>query len=345
VRVGRIGGDPFVGAQGELDPDFTTAHDFLRHVQRAYEDRWYATAMARGSDSWRHRPPGSYEDLVRLGLDPVAPVADPTMETLQATVVPEVLAILPEATRASFDERCAIGSLDHESINARCFRSANALYAIVIHHGFTIFMSKFVKMRLAYSYLDRIAYCSYTYPRTPTKDELRNWEARIFNLYLRTGHIAGPIISFDDDIIHVQAGGMMSFIDAFVLGHEIGHFACGHLDRDDAFGPDPYFPHFEVLVENQNHEDEVQADGFGFEAMAAYMRKTFKKDPDRGMVFRLLFTLFSALNLMDGNSPSATHPTALTRLCRLGERYLDTPAEVMARAIVSGDHSELAWNA
>lgn len=322
--------------------EFATPGDFLQHVQLTYQDFFFATAEAYAEKTKRRHSYG-FDRFIRPRMDTEALDANGFEYSLK-TVLPKLVDCLPVATRKSLERECAIGCLDHAAVNARCFRSPSKFYAIVLHTGLMLLTSKLVTLFLASAYPEGIGYCSQTYPRKPTKEELKGYMASLSSFYKATGMVHGPLIVFEDEELHTHAGAMTAFVDAFVLAHEIAHFAYGHLENEGSFGPDDYFPELEVFKGNQRHEDEVKADAFAFEVMRDFVRRSLNLEPSRSILYNILHIVFAGLYLTVGSRGTSSHPAPLVRLCFLMTRYFGiSPASLTDALETRGSVSHLVY--
>lgn len=121
--------------------EFSTPPEYLQYVRAAY-----ARPYTRGApDPEMHR-------LTRLDIEkygvPLPDPSDPYRHVVRE-LADRAAATVMARRGVDITTRCAIGPLDEPSVNARCFRSANGFYAIVLHHGLMLLLHKHSKLLTA----------------------------------------------------------------------------------------------------------------------------------------------------------------------------------------------------
>jgi hypothetical protein len=310
-------------------PHFSTPSEYLDYLRRAHARR-----------SVHASPDHEMLRLTRLDMETLGvSLPDPT------SPYDMVVRHLADRVAAGFSSRCgidvatscAIGPLDDSSVNARCFRSAEGHYAIVLHHGLMNILHKHSKLLTAAVNPSSVVYCNRKDPAELTSQELVSWAQELGSIYRTIGETKGAMVKLDRQA-SVIATTTLTMGEAFVLGHEIGHFVAGHLENDSRFVPDQRFPWLEFFAENPMHQDEFEADRHGFEAMRDHIESISKP-----MLLGALVSTFATLSLIGAGATSESHPSAMDRIHQLVEDHFSAgTAKLVRRWIDDGDHQAAA---
>jgi hypothetical protein len=142
-----------------------------------------------------------------------------------------------------------------------------------------------------------------------------------------------------DQLTSESATLMLTLAEAFVLGHEIGHFLAGHLEDESRLVAHDRNPRLEFYAENSRHQDEFEADIYGFEVMRDY----FEFEVPKSMLLGALVSTFEALSLAGAGSESASHPSAHDRIRNVADAYFSADTtELVRRSVAEGDHAAAA---
>jgi hypothetical protein len=307
-------------------PRFSTPTEYLRYLRSAYAIRRQAPATPH--EELRRLTRESLDDLGLPHPDPQDPYG----------MVLQQLADQAEAGFRARDgievsESCAIGPLDDPSVNARCFRSDEGHYAIVLHHGLMNLLHKHSKLLTAAVDPSSVIYCNRKDPSQLTSRELASWADELGEIYRLTGETNGAMVKLEHEAM-ITASTMLVMSEAFVLGHEIGHMAAGHLEDDSRLVADEKVPWLQFLPEGSLHEDEFEADRYGFEAMRDHDEGTPKS-----MLLGALVSTFSVLTLIGAGAASKSHPSAMDRIHHLVELHFSADtAKLVRQWIDDGDH-------
>jgi hypothetical protein len=227
---------------------------------------------------------------------------------------------------------CAIGALEHPTVNARCFRSPAGLYAIVLHHGLMALLHKYTKLLAAAIDPSAVVYCNRKPAEELTSEELREWWEELGTIYLARGEVGGARVKLTPEAT-VSATGLLLLSEAFVLGHEIGHMVAGHMEDRDRLVADELVPWLQFLPENDLHAYEFEADDFGWFGMSSYAPGTPKP-----VLLASLLTTFNTLSVAGAAPNSTTHPAAMSRVQSLVEKNFSAEtARLMGRWTQDGD--------
>lgn len=157
-------------------------------------------------------------------------------------------------------------------------------------------------------------------------------------IYRASGETKGALVKLDREASQA-ASTMVVLAEVFVLGHEIGHFLAGHLEDEARLVPDERFPWLEFYAENSSHQDEFEADGYGFEAM----RDHFEPAVPKPILVGALVSTFDTLSLIGAGEASATHPSARNRIHNLVEGHFSADTAMLVRQwIDDGDRQAAA---
>jgi hypothetical protein len=284
-----------------------TPAEFLAHVQQTY------ARLDRDPDPHRELLELTRADLRKLGRDlpdPDAPYAE-----IVAAISADIVAACSELWGTNLSERCAIGPLQHPTVNARCFKSPDGVYALVIHHGLMNLLHKYTKLVIAAHDPPQVVYCNRKEPASLTTGELLEWAEELSVNYLATGATRGAMLKLSDRAT-AAASPIVHLGETFVLGHEAGHYLAGHLEDDARFSADENASWLQVFAENDRHDDEFEADAYGFEIMKA---SSPWAPPE--IVHAAIVGAFSMMGLIGGDVTTATHPASSERYQRLAKRF------------------------
>jgi Zn-dependent protease with chaperone function len=188
------------------------------------------------------------------------------------------------------------------------------VYALVIHHGLMNLLHKYTKLVVAAHDPSQVVYCNRKDPASLTPAELLGWADELGPNYLATGATRGVMLKLSDRAM-TAVSPIVRLAETFVLGHEAGHYLAGHLEDDTRFSADEEVPWLEVFAENERHEDEFEADAYGFEIM-----KACSPSAPAETVHAALVGAFSMMGLIGGDVATASHPASSKRYQRMAER-------------------------
>lgn len=308
------------------DFQFSTPLEYLRYVQASF-----AVPESEGTPD---------AELVDLLKERAATAGIPEHDVSSSSYR---LAIDPLATmvtagcqaRHGIDlaASCAFGPLESQSVNARCFRSEEGHYAIVLHHGLMNLLHKRSKLLTAAVKPTSVVYCNRAAPSHLTPQKLLVWADELGDIYRATGETKGAIVMLDSDAASVAALAV-TLGEAFVLGHEAGHVIAGHLEDPSRLISDDEVPSLWFFPETQAHADEFEADRYGFEAM----ENIFESIP-KGLLLSALVSTFQALDLIGAGERSDSHPGVTERIHGIVESHFSIEtARLVHRWIDNGDH-------
>lgn len=279
-------------------------------------------------------------DLARVGL--TRDQVEGHQEAVRR-VVEIVEANLPERVRTGvWRRKLAIGPLDTPEVNALA-ATDGIVYAIVLGSGLMTFFHKYFKLTAATQCVGAITHCSRMDPEEVTPARLKEWTRELVAHYRNEGVPRGAIIRIDERratpsyIATYMLG--LSFVETFVLCHELGHILCGHLGNPDRLIPLKGHPDIRLFAEGGNKELELQADLFAFWLTRFIMKNQFGGMTEEEMLGQLV--LMFDLLYEAGYRATSSHPSPLERGVYVTESvYGYSAAERLARSYT--DSSVLA---
>jgi hypothetical protein len=296
---------------------FATPAEFLEHVLSAH-----SRPLAHAN------PDEDMQRLTRLDIDAYGITIPDPLSPYSAVVsdlANRVISGFRKRCGLDVTERCAIGPLANPSVNARCFRSAEGHYAIVLHHGLMALLHKHSKLLTAAVRPASVMYCNRQDPSTLTPETLVAWTEELGPIYRKFREVKGALVKLDLEASKVSTT-MLTLGEAFVLGHEIGHFVAGHLEDESRFVADGHFPWREFAPPNALHEDEFEADRHGFDAMS----DSFESVP-KPLLLGAVVSTFDALRLAGAGAASNSHPSAMDRVHGLVEHNFSVETAALVR--------------
>ena len=262
-----------------------------------------------------------------------SPSYDLAVESLAA----DVIAGCQARYGVDLSESCAFGPLESQSVNARCFRSDEGHYAIVLHHGLMNLLHKRSKLLTAAARPTCVVYCNRADPSQLTAQEFVAWADELGDIYRTCGETKGAIVMLDSEAA-LAAAAILTLGEAFVLGHEAGHLIAGHLEDRSLLVPDSEVPALRFFPETRAYADEFEADRYGFEAMRDCIGPVSK-----GLLLGAVVSTFSTLSLIGAGERSDSHPGVAERIHRIVATHFDgETARLVHRWIDDGDHDAAA---
>jgi hypothetical protein len=263
--------------------------------------------------------------------DPYGPAIEELNDALLKHLTPD--------QRTKFQRKCAFGALDHPSVNAFCVRSPDEFYAMVLHHGLMNFYHKFIKLMLAAERLDAVHFCSRKDPRELSREDVIGYLSEFITSYRLTGVTRGPIVRLAMPVLG-YAGYLLTLAEAFVVGHEAGHFLAGHLEDDANFRPHKSLRSLGVFEENRNHMNELEADAYGFRFMRTFVDQS-ETDSDRLMAVASVI-VFEGLRSTGSDSATSSHPATTDRLKEISRQFLGDWGQTLVRHYLELDIRQFA---
>ena len=227
------------------------------------------------------------------------------------------------------------------TVNGFCVRTPSGVQAILLNHGLVQYISAAVHIALGLTTWTDGEYCAHHSREDKVKGMFRLAEGVLTKQLVplidaKALHCVGDhdssllrrfaewrgsewdleteprkLVSQDDDFADAIYQGTCLIAEMFIVLHEIGHIALGHLNRDNvayAFGER------KVPVYQRSIEAEFEADRF------AYRQLVEKFVPGGGMRHRdvaygigCLFMLQRTVEFLSGNEQAGTHPAAVER--------------------------------
>jgi hypothetical protein len=281
--------------------------EYLSAVREAYSQLY---ADEKPDEAFHE---STLRDLEKLGVVLAGPYDG--YDRAAEAISDKVVAACKRLYDVDLANECALGPLMHPSVNARCFRNRQGVYALVIHHGLMALLHKYTKLVIAAHDPSQVVYCNRKDPRSLTKEDLLEWADELGVNYLLTDAARGAMVRVAGRSLSAVST-VVQLAETFVLGHEAGHYLGGHLESEANFVPDDEVSSLQVLAENDRHIDEFEADEFGFEIMQA----SFPRIPE-AIVHTAIFGAFSMMALIGGDRDSESHPASGKRYKGLADRH------------------------
>ncbi len=275
------------------------------------------------------------KDLERHGFSLAEVIADPyghVIRELGNAIAPA----FEDRYGVNLGEKCALGALGHPSVNARCFRSPEGLYAIVLHFGLMNLLHKHTKLLTAAMDPSSVVYCNRKPVDQLSQTDLRDWAAELGGIYRERGQVQGAIVKLTPEATS-SAAQMLWLGEAFVMGHELGHMIAGHLEDPSSLIADAEVPWLWFLPERPLHENEFEADEYGYLAMEASL-----PNAPKAVLLGGLIGTFATMSLIGGASASASHPDSLSRIHRLVALHFSSETAELVRRWVEEDDEQAA---
>lgn len=210
-----------------------------------------------------------------------------------------------------FRGHVAIGMLSGGSFEAGCWPNIDDQNAILLSTGLVAYLKQYV----TYAFVHPTEVVRSELPGPVTRDSLRRSALLLHVVYRKLGYPFGPHIQLNlsDEkrwAIHNCAMTGIIFVLAHEVGHAIKHHGVAGLE-DEA-----------LCIQSDNeirsklsHEQELEADAFGFHLTCAYVKKKFGTSP--ALAFLAVWTAFSALGSAEGHEASSSHPSPIERIRRV----------------------------
>ncbi|MFV1884639.1 MAG: hypothetical protein ACMZ7B_09140 [Balneola sp.] len=221
--------------------------------------------------------------------------------------VNDLIPLLSKKQSSQIGKNISIGSVNSNNINAVCTTDGNGNYAVVVNSSIFKYLHKFGKILLALPNPSIITYCNRKNFKELTQNDLQKYLIELPKIYFAVNEPKGPMIHLKDEFtfVHIK---ILEIAEKFIIGHELGHYFCGHLD--DKSNTEIYLNDLEKL-KNNNHKIEFEADDFGLNLIND-KRNKFKTELIE-LAIKLLFFGLDSLNPY----ASESHPASIERMERL----------------------------
>jgi hypothetical protein len=315
------------------NPSFATPSEYLDQIRFAYALR-RSEVVPSESEMMRL----TEKDLGRHGFSLAEVTADPYGHVIRE-IRDAISGVFDNDYGVSLSEECAIGALEHPSVNARCFRSPEGHYAIVLHFGLMNLLHKHTKLLTAAMDPSAVVYCNRKPVDQLSPTELQAWATELGDLYRETGQVQGATVKLTPEASS-SAAQMLWLGEAFVMGHEIGHMIAGHLEDRSSLVADVEVPWLWFLPERPLHEFEFEADEYGYLAMEASL-----PGAPKAVLLGGLIGTFATMSMIGGVQASPSHPSSLSRIHRLVALHFSSSTAELVRRWVEDDDEEAAMAA
>jgi hypothetical protein len=236
----------------------------------------------------------------------------------------------PERLEA-LDKRVAFGALESAELNAFIIRSeCRQFFAVLLNYGLILFLFSHSRLTSAWGF-----------PESAYLLVGQNWEQftrmqaasaieRLCLQYKESQKFLIPPIRFSDPTIEIGLRARLLVACTFTVGHELGHFFNGDLDREELFaqisGRD-----LASFDPNPSHAMELAVDAVGFDILMCATQRPDKES----LLFEVgnFFTLLKDL----GIESSDTHPAPHARVAHLAKTHFNDELAEGLDAYYRGD--------
>ena len=245
-----------------------------------------------------------------------------------------LLDVLIPSLVTNTSEHIAFGVVNLPTMNAACMRSHDGKYAIVLNRGLFAMVSKLSKLYCALSKIEAVKYCSRKNLSDLSKQDIESYIVEIIENYKKYHVPYGVQIVLNNEFLLTQGselllfrGLFISMIELFIMGHELGHYINGDLEKD-------YSPTtlegcgIEILQKTveRNLDIEYKADRFGYFLTANALKNIYagmlSQEYIHGLLVSnigILFDLFHSFY-----KESRTHPKPRKRILSIIEYFYGT---------------------
>jgi hypothetical protein len=282
--------------------------------------------------------PGFAAEVKRKATSVAMDIAQMQSQGLEMAVhrlAEEVLEKCTDEVASDIRQHIAIGTLDVGSINARIVRSEDGHFAILIHRGLMLFLSKAIKLTLAWGDPSAVTYCNRVPAAQISEEHIKSFLSDLIRATNTQGAPYGALIHLKDELSATR-GWMLHAMEMFILCHELGHYINGDLNSTEDYTSFGEIPAAQEYIENRHHEKEFGADAAAFRIMCEVTGLTGN---DRLRLMVPLIQLFNLLYMLGGRE-SQTHPHPLERTAQLFDRYF-SPEMANIYAESYGDRSKI----
>jgi uncharacterized protein YejL (UPF0352 family) len=219
----------------------------------------------------------------------------------------ELIPLLEKNQAEQIGNNITIGSVNSNVINAVCTTDKNGNYAVVMNSSLFTYLHKYGKISLAIPKPSIVTFCNRKEFKEITRDDLEEYLIELPQIYFKINEPKGPMIHLEEKytMVHMK---ILEIAEKFAIGHELGHYFCGHLDNKQ--NTELFLNDLEKL-KNNNHKIEFEADDFGFRLISDERNKNSLEVIKAG-----IYLLFQGLNSLNPYA-SESHPAPIERMNRL----------------------------
>lgn len=288
--------------------NFKDSSEFLEYLQKVWHSEKKISNDAE-QKKWR-------EDFTKISSDRGAKNGLDTSKIVHKrnhydemvqSYVKELVLLLEENHAKQIGKIITVGSVNSNSINAVCTTDTNGNYAVVINSSLFTYLHKYGKILLAIQNPTIVTFCNRKDYKEITKKDLEDYLIELPKIYFEVNEPKGPMIHLDDNhtMVHMK---ILEIAEKFAIGHELGHYFCGHLDNGE--NTELFLNDLEKL-KNDNYKIEFEADDFGFDLISDIRNKNSSEIIKSG-----IYLLFQGLNSLNPYA-SESHPAPRARMKRL----------------------------
>lgn len=305
---------------------FSSPSDFLEHIR---------FLRASPAASIQGEPNLEFQRIFSERSKGAAMPFDPHEHIIQE-LWRKLQAVLPNFASEPIRGKLIVGLLDHIAVNALCTRSAEGYVAIVVNSGLLTFLNKISKLQIASIVPDSVIYCNRCAAEDISTVVAKKWFIEVCEHYRVTGKPLGPQIHLTTTA-SLRHAHQLYIWELFVLAHELGHLAAGHLEDESSWMCNPQLGMAEIYVQSSSHRRETEADILAYLILREcfYHEKTTHssgnlEDIDDRPLLSAMISLFDLFYLI-GSRESHSHPHPLDRICNIVSAiYGESLAETLA---------------
>ena len=287
---------------------FKDSSEFLEYLQRVWHVEKKPNDDAENR-KWRAEFEKISKDRgTKNGLDVSKMTFKPNhYNEMVQSYVANLIPLLEKKQAEQIGKNITIGSVNSNVINAVCTTDSNGNYAVVMNSSLFTYLHKYGKILLAIPKPSIVTFCNRKDAKEITRIDLEEYLKELPKIYFNTNEPKGPMIHLEEKytMVHMQ---ILKIAEKFAIGHELGHYFCGHLD--DNQNTELFLNDFEKL-KNDNHKIEFEADDFGYQLVSDKRNKISLETIKAG-----IYLLFQGLNSLNPYA-SESHPAPIERMNRL----------------------------
>jgi hypothetical protein len=218
---------------------------------------------------------------------------------------------------ARIKENIAFGVVSNSEFNAKCVKSEDSKYAILLYDGLMLLLLKCVKCDIAFYHPEKVLSCSRGNPKTLNPNDYFKFSNEIIENYKNFGVAFGAKIKFDFDFQQIQED-HLALQELFIICHELGHFFNNDFDNDNNFYNLTQH-NWKVFDDNKNHLIEFKADITGFSIFEKIALNKFNYLSRNDLIIPLasLFDILASITERESES----HPKPVYRILNILEHH------------------------
>lgn len=197
--------------------------------------------------------------------------------------------------------------------------------------GLMILLHKYLKLVRAFVSPADVIYCNRKHFSSLSKEDIDGYIVDLINNYLDHSVPYGTLIKLNEEASNSHSI-ILSFSEAFIICHELGHYLNGDLSNKDGYIPLGSGGIGSVYEENKDHDKEYNADVTGYNIYIKYLDTIgCKASPIEYL--KPILTTFNLIYALGGRK-SETHPHPYDRAVNIARKcYGDEIADSLNEAL------------